>query len=245
MPEIELVPSEYDVQDLERMQQAPRYIRWVFGLIAPHVGQRVLEVGAGIGNYSEFLVACESLTLVDQSSACCAALRSRFQSQDGVRVLQMDICNPDVLALRESRFDTIICLDVLEHTDDTLALRHMNALLAPGGILILKVPALPVLHGTIDEALGHHRRYRRKDLLALVDRAGFFTERHVFLNFIGALGWWINAHVLRRRKQSLGQIRFFDRYLMPLIVWWEQRWPPPLGQSLLVVCRKVFQSEPA
>jgi hypothetical protein len=110
--------------------------------------------------------------------------------------------------------------------------------------LILKVPALPVLRGTIDLALGHHRRYRRKELVARVEQAGFAVERVRYLNLIGALGWWFNAHVLRKRKQSLVQIQFFDRYLMPLIAWGERRWEPPFGQSLLVVARKPSEPEP-
>jgi SAM-dependent methyltransferase len=244
MSEIQQGSPEYDVEDLELMQDAGRYRAWVYRLIAPYVGRRVLEVGAGIGNYAEFLLDREALTLMDCSTGCYTALVNRFASQDSVRVVQMDICDPVVLTLRDYPFDTVICLDVLEHTDDVVALRHMNALLSSGGTLIVKVPALQALHGTIDQALGHHRRYRRQELLGRLKEAGFHAKRHQYLNPIGAIGWWVNAHLLRRRKQSRLQIRFFDRFVVPFSSWLEGRWPPPFGQSLLAICRKVTEVAP-
>lgn len=240
-PESRDAPPEYDLADLEMMREAMHYRRWMYGLIAPFIGRRVLEVGAGIGNYSEFLVGGDALTLLDSSTGCCEALRERFALRNDVHIVQMDICDPIVLTLKDSHFDTIICLDVLEHTDDALALRHMNALLPESGILILKVPALQSLHGTIDRALGHHRRYRRRELLGILKRAGFLPDRCQYINLVGALGWWVNSHVLRRQAQSPIQVRLYDRFVVPLASRVEALWRPPFGQSLLAICRKTSE----
>jgi SAM-dependent methyltransferase len=233
------VPIEHPPEDLELMSAAHRYRRWVFELIRPHVGRHILEVGAGIGNYSAFLAEYGSLVALEKGPTLAAALRRQFAGAPDVRVVEHDIVDPEVQALGTGAFDTVVCLDVLEHIeDDARALGHMHALLADGGTLILKVPALPALYGTIDRALGHERRYRAGQLRRLVAEAGFVDPELSYMNMIGAVGWWINGRVWRRTAQSPAQIRTFER-MVPLIQRLERKWAPPFGQSLVIVCRKA------
>src|SRR5881396_1734968 len=118
---------------LERMAAAPRYNRWMFDRLRPWVGRRVLEIGAGIGNMSAFLVDRERVVLTDTERYYLDRLRQRFAG----------------------RLDTVVCLNVLEHIeDDRASLRAMHDLLQPGGRLVLLVPSLRALYGTLDEALG-------------------------------------------------------------------------------------------
>src|SRR6266568_6432373 len=63
---------------LERMATAPRYNRWMFDRLRPWVGRRVLEIGAGIGNMSAFLVDRERVVLTDTEPYYLGRLRERF-----------------------------------------------------------------------------------------------------------------------------------------------------------------------
>jgi len=114
----------------------------------------------------------------------------------------------------------------------------MAAVIAPGGSIILLLPAFPALYGPIDRNLGHCRRYRRRDLARLASAAGLRVRRARFMNTIGFFGWWINARVLRRDTQSAAQIAFFDRVLVPLMSRLENVAAPPFGQSLFAVLEK-------
>ena len=78
---------------------------------------------------------------------------------------------------RSYDFDTILCINVLEHTaDDAAALRRANQLLMPGGRIIIFVPAGKDLFGTLDRGIGHQRRYERDELIAML-QAGRLRSR--------------------------------------------------------------------
>src|SRR5204862_182599 len=129
---------------LERMAAAPRYNRWMFDRLRPWVGRRVLEIGAGIGNMSAFLVdqtRVERVVLTATEPDYLGRLRERFarRSQVSVAELRLPAVSPALVA---ERLDTVVCLNVLEHIeDDRASLRAMHDLLQPGGRLVLVVPA--------------------------------------------------------------------------------------------------------
>src|SRR5213594_3676230 len=102
---------------LERMAAAPRYNRWMFERLRPWVGRRVLEIGAGIGNMSAFLVDRERVVLTDTEAYYLDRLRARFGGERHVVVAELRL--PAVEPrLKAERLDTIVCLNVLEHIED-------------------------------------------------------------------------------------------------------------------------------
>lgn len=218
---------------LERMAASPRYNRWMFERLRPWVGRRVLEIGAGIGTMSAFLVDRERLILTDAEPDYLTRLRARFADQPHVRVAEVRLPGVD-RHLRAERLDTVVCLNVLEHIEDHHgALRAMHDLLAPGGRLVLLVPALRALYGTLDEALGHFRRYTPKGLSTELERAGFRVRHLEYFNLAGAPGWWFAGRVLRRRLIPRGPLRFYDA-LVPLFRL-EVLLPWRVGQSLIAI----------
>ena len=86
---------------------------------------------------------------------------------------------------------------------------------------------------------GHYRRYSKQGLRALAAAAGFEVKTLRYMNSVGCIGWWVNARILKRTAQSDGQIRIFDRFVVPVMEWVESRVPPPFGQSLFVVLRRT------
>src|SRR6185503_9569666 len=97
----------------------------------------------------------------------------RFVTHPHVRVAELRLPSPDS-HLAAERLDTVVCSNVLEHIeDDCGSLDAIRALLQPAGRLALLVPALRVLYGTMDEGLGHVRRYTPGELSQKLGRAGF------------------------------------------------------------------------
>lgn len=90
---------------------------------------------------------------------------------------------PDALPLEAGAFQCVTLLDVLEHIeDDRATLNAVNALLAPGGELLLTVPAFQFLWGPHDEAHHHQRRYRAHQLQELLQGAGFEISKLSYCN---------------------------------------------------------------
>ena len=96
---------------------------------------------------------------------------------------------------------------------------------------------MPSLYGTLDVHLNHFRRYDPSGLRQAVADAGFAVEETRYLNRPGAIGWWLNSRVLKRRILPRGQLAAF-RWVHPLLRW-EERHPPGFGLSLLVLARKA------
>lgn len=235
-----LCPSAaYTVRDQERMKRATNYFRWQHRLCAPQLGKRVLEIGCGLGNFTQYILDRELVVAIDVEPSCLEALRRRFPDRSNLIALTMDASSPRLADLKKYAMDSVVCLNVLEHIpDDRLVLEHMHSLLPVGGRVVLMVPAFPSLYGPIDAHLGHYRRYERKSLIAVVRAVGFEPVLLRYMNLVGFFGWWMNARVLKRTEQADLQIAIFDRWVVPILSRVEDLVPPPFGQSLFVVLEK-------
>jgi len=227
---------EYTVQDQERMSRARRYFHWQFRLAEAQLGRRVLEVGCGVGNFTRLLMGRELVVAIDVEQDCVAKLRESLNGHSNLLALSMDVLDPAFVGLAEHDLDSVVCLNVLEHVrDDRQALCNMHAVLRPGGKVVLIVPAFPCLCGPIDAHLGHYRRYSKQSLAGLARAAGLQPITLRYLNSIGFLGWWWNARILKKQRQSEFQIAVFDALVVPLLSRIEKRLEPPFGQSIFAV----------
>jgi SAM-dependent methyltransferase len=131
----------------------------------------------------------------------------------------------------------VVCLNVVEHLeDDRGALENIRRVLEDGGRAIILVPYGPKLYGTLDEVLGHRRRYTEDRLIDVSQRAGFVVDEVLKFNRPGVVGWWLNGKVFRRRNFGLGQIRLLNT-LTPLFRLVDPWIPlPPL--SIIAILRK-------
>jgi SAM-dependent methyltransferase len=225
------------------MAAVERYNAWIYQEFADSVGQRILEVGCGIGNMTEYFIDRELLVGIDLLPASVELTRQQYATRDNVLTHLGDITDPDLnSALTHYHFDTVVCLNVLEHIEnDLLALQHMHKVLVPHGKLLLFVPAGAYMYGTLDAALGHYRRYERAMLAERVSAAGFNIQRLSYLNLAGIPGWWLNSRVLKRDILPTSQLKWFNR-LAPLFIRGERLlrkvWDAPFGQSLLCVAQR-------
>lgn len=226
-------------ETLEIMSAAPRYNAWQYDVIAPWIGKRVIEVGSGIGNMSAHILSArrELVVLTDTDAWYREELYRRLGSRPEVRIDSLTLPDPDAPArFANDRLDTAVALNVVEHIEDDIGtLETLRRIVTKQGRVVILVPALDQLYGTLDEELGHFRRYTRTRLRTAFEKAGLAVEHLQWFNRVGTFGWWLNARVRMARRIPIDQLRTFDS-LVPLLRL-ERFLPLPFGQSLIAVGR--------
>jgi glycosyltransferase involved in cell wall biosynthesis len=225
---------------LRRMSKLGSYNEWLHKRFEDWLGQRILEVGSGVGNQTRFFAERERVVASDIEAHYLRELHGKFGQRSNVRIAsyRFPLKQEEVDDLKAERIDSIVCLNVLEHIeDDRGTLRDFARVLPENGHLALLVPAMPSIYGTLDQHLNHFRRYAKDELASKVSEAGFVVDSIRFLNRPGVFGWWLNSKVLKRKVLPGRQLAVF-RYLLPLLALEEKR-PPSFGMSLLVLARKA------
>ena len=227
-------------ETLDRISKLDGMNGWIVDVVRPYVGHRILEVGCGIGNLTGAFLGRDLLVSVDVENEFVDIVRRKFgKDNPNFQALTLNIETDSIDELKTFGFDTVVCLNVLEHIQDDLgALEKMHGVLAESGRLLLLVPALPALYGSLDACLDHYRRYGRRELLAKLRQSGFAVDQVFFMHLVGAVGWWFNSRVAKAQILPKAQIGLYDK-LVPLFRWVESRVRPPVGLSLVAIGRKV------
>lgn len=223
----------------DALSEARNYRQALVTEFSPFLKGMVVEVGAGIGQFTELLQKQNPVTqvvAVEPEEVYCRKIEKRLS---GVQVYRGTCDN-----LPPGTFcHAVACINVLEHIeDDRHALRQFYHLLAnERGALCLFVPARPEIYAPIDRQLRHFRRYTKSDLKEKLETAGFELIRMDYYNFPGYFVWWMLFRVLHMQMTVSG-VKLFDRCLFPMIHWLEERvMRPPIGQSLIAVARPKSQ----
>ncbi len=221
---------------LDRLNRAPRFTRWMADVIRPYIGDRVLEVGAGIGNMSQHLMPRSLYWASDVNPHYLKYLQTLRSTRPYMQVGYTDGMKAESFPV-DQKFDTIVCLNVVEHLqDDCAALRNVLNSLEHGGRAIILVPHGPNLFGTLDEVLGHCRRYTEDQLADVARKAGFEIEQMLKFNRPGVVAWWLNGRVLRRRTFGLAQIRVLN--VLTPVFRLVDKWIPLPPLSIIAILRK-------
>lgn len=223
---------------LRCVSRLSRYNAWLWEQVAPFTGQRILEVGAGIGTMTRYLLHRELVVATDIAPQYLKRLKVRFHGRSNVVVRPLDLDAPLPQDLHAFNLDTILCLNVLEHLkEDEAALERFSALLSSGARVVLILPALKRLYGEIDKAIDHYRRYEKAEIEEKLRRVGFQVEETRFFNSPGIFGWYLNSHLLKRKAVPSLQARSNDLFVPLLRVEKHLTWP--WGALLLAVGRKA------
>ncbi len=233
--------SEADlVQALHAVSDAPHYRQWIFEKIENDLGETVFDVGSGLGDFLDLFLKDpkRKIILSDASEIMRKYLRNRCRSISRVQVVNYDISKKDSQPPRD-RPSTVTCLNVLEHVeDDVQALKNMRELVGPGGKLVLFVPALEGLYGSLDEMAGHYRRYTPKTLSICLKEGGWAILRLEYFNFFWIFTWFLSGKILRQRQLNAKVCGWLDR-IVPFFAQVENVFKPCVGQSLIVIAQKI------
>lgn len=230
----DLYVEPYGRGHLHNLTGTPQYVNWLTELLRPHLGHRVLEMGAGIGNLAGRLMGKRQIYVAaERDPLFLHALRNRFLRTPNVRVVNLaspEASQPEIL-------DTGILSNVLEFADsDRQAVEFVSSQLEAGGKMLVIVPNAEWLKCRLDETLGHRRRYHRAGLEQLLRDCGMECESIRSFNKLGMLAWAFSGKMLRQRRISKFTLKLFDK-----TVWFSRRidgllpWP---GLTLLAVAVK-------
>lgn len=227
----------YSGTELDAMAEAHNYCRWIMQYFAPYLGQRVVEIGAGTGTFSEFLLNSErtaELVLFEAATNLFPILCQKFAKRS-VRLH----CGAFEPLLLGGPVDSIVLVNVLEHIlDDAELLSQIYRSLRPGGCILLFVPALSWNYGSLDKEFGHWRRYSKRELAQKFEQAQLRVKLMRYVNVMGIASWFFAGKILRQSTLRPAQVRWYDRWIIPWSFKLEQVCEPPLGQSLLAVAVK-------
>jgi SAM-dependent methyltransferase len=223
--------------DLELLRRAIRYQRWTVAQFGPRLRGELLEVGAGIGNFTRWLAPLASrVVALEPDQAMCEELRA-------LGLPNVEVVPQPVEALRGGeRFDSVVMFNVLEHIrDEPGVLRVLLEQLRPGGSVNLLVPAHARLFGTLDRRYGHFRRYTKDGVRRLLRAAGFDQVRASYFNPVGAVGWFVAGRILRMRRLSPSAVRLSDAVAVPVGRLLERLGRAPFGQSVVATGVRPLQ----
>jgi len=226
----------YAYEVLRAFAHTHNYNKWIFEIFQPYIRNTLLEVGFGIGNMTKhFIGSCKNYIGIDISKSFLGHMRIDFPDAE---LDLLDIADEKALSLKSKHIDTISCINVLEHIEnDKKALENMFYLLEPDGYLLLFLPAVSSLYGSIDKNLGHYRRYNKKALIELLESVGFKIDKIFFSNFLGLWGWLLNGKILKRKKFPILQPLLFDKIVF-INAKIEKMINLPIGMTLMAVARK-------
>lgn len=229
-------------KNLATMAKAANYNKWIFGNLAPYMGQRILEIGGGIGNMTRLFINKKLVVSTDITDHNIQKLEARFRKKKNFFAVKTDI-SKTTKDLKKFSFDTVVCINVLEHIkSDHRALKNMHSLLGKDGRLLLMLPAFSSLYGTIDRSDCHYRRYDKKHALKKINKAGFRIIKSFYMNLPGFFGWYYHGKILKTKLHPEGDISLFDR-LVPVFSFLEMIIRPPFGLSLIVIAKKKHVGE--
>ncbi|MEP0711059.1 MAG: class I SAM-dependent methyltransferase, partial [Algoriphagus sp.] len=205
----------YPGQELELFENAKNWKSYFSHKINPYISGDVLEVGAGIGGTTPYLVTSKvsSWTCIEPDKVLFEKL---VKEGDTWRNKDLYQFSNAVLEAQTEQYDTILYIDVIEHIEkDGEELVRAYQALRPGGSLIVLVPAFNFLYSPFDQSIGHFRRYDKRMLTAIVPQQMEIRELF-YLDSLGFFSSVANKLVLKQPYPSQGQINFWDSYLVPI-----------------------------
>lgn len=237
------LPVEYVGKDLEAMDFAENYHRWILDIFKPFLGRRLVEVGAGTGSFSNLLLETgpESLSLIEPSAMYDTLVETVPRSAGPTKISHYhNIFTAVADEISKAAPDTILYVNVLEHVENDLEeLLAVHRTLSPGGRLCIFVPSLPFLLSEFDRRIGHFRRYTRKDLVRKCNKAGFRTRLIRSFDAPGIMPWLVKYRLLGSTTMESAAVQLYDRVAVPIIRRVENVLRPPIGKNLIYVGEKI------
>lgn len=238
-PEVE-EDFRYVGTELEVFHYAKNWKHYYRRQMRKFIGEEVLEVGAGIGGTC--VVLCEEgnkrWLCIEPDKVQAKQIQEKIDDGRLAATCEVKALSTEELPDGE-QFDSIIYIDVLEHIEHDheevgFAMRHLR----PGGHLIVLSPAHQFLYSPFDAAVAHFRRYNKKSLSAAMSGYDLECVKMVYLDSVGCLISLGNKLLLRSTTPTWGQMKFWDRGIVPISSFIDRFFAYKLGKSVLGVWRR-------
>lgn len=230
--------QSYFGKDLEDMAFAENYHRWIIEKFKPYLGDVVAEIGAGNGNFTNFLVneKIKRIFALEPSDNIYPLLKNRFKEKK--EVITINAFLSEKCQEFSEFFDSVLYVNVLEHIkSDKEELAFAYKTIKKSGFILIFVPALPWLYSKFDKKIGHFRRYSKKNLTEVVQKSGFSIRNISYFDSAGVILWYI-VFVLLGKTTTRTNVSLFDKFIVPPMRFFENLIRPPIGKNLLVVGEK-------
>jgi glycosyltransferase involved in cell wall biosynthesis len=209
--------DQYGSHILVSLDKVRRFNLWMGRTLMTYVGDRVLEIGAGIGTLTSQFIPRAFYLASDINPSYLSYLRSYSIGKPYLSVRHIDARVPEDFACVKEEFDTVLMINVLEHVpDEQVALKNVWTALMPRGKAIILVPQHPALYGSLDRVLEHRERYTQRSLQQGLEQANFRVESIFDFNRFSVPGWWLNGKILQRKTFSRVQLKVLQM-MMPLL----------------------------
>lgn len=228
-------------ENLEILSHSYNFNNWLYQEILPSLKGDILEVGSGIGTFSEKIIQDfpnSKITLTDVSDSYIKELQKKF-GNDRVSVYKLDLNQKSHYEdIGYKKFNSIVAVNVLEHVEnDEYALLQLYQMLRKEGVLIILVPSHKFLFNSIDEKVGHFRRYSEKDLKFKIKKTQFTIDKMFCFNMLGIIGWYINGNLAKSSSVNTTAMRILDK-LTPILKFSERVLGKKIGLSIICFLRK-------
>lgn len=228
--------DKFGKQTLESMNQAAWYNKWTFKKFNAFLKGNILEVGCGIGNFTQTLISYGKIWGIDINENYVLQTKKIVKKKAAVGLGDIE---KGEYFFKDQEFDSVVCINVLEHIDDdTKAIKNIYKILKDDGNLILLIPSHPFLYGEIDRSIGHFRRYTKKEIVNKLKQEGFKIITFKSLNLLGAIGWYISGKILKNKIVDQSKIKIFN-LLGPYFLKIEDLFKPSFGTSFLIIAKKI------
>lgn len=227
---------------IDSIKNASNFTKWSISIIDKYIGNNILEIGAGIGTFTDFFLQKETVIATEIDDYCFAELLKKYDNNYKIKVINGDILddsfvetvkqvNPDI--------NTVICFNVLEHIeDDSKAIGNIKKCIKKDGYIILRVPAFNLLYSNLDRNVGHFRRYSKKDISEKILLNGLEIVELSYMDMVGFMAWFFLFKIFKKESfASENQIGIYDKFV-PLFSKIEKLIKYPFGLTLFAVCKK-------
>jgi SAM-dependent methyltransferase len=232
---------KYQGQELQLFEKAINWKKYFSKVLRPYISGRVLECGAGIGSTTNLLnindLNTNEWVLLEPDREMADLLSAKIDEKllpSNCTVQQATIYDLKI----SNRFDTIIYIDVLEHIEnDKSEIEKAVSLLDRNGKLIILAPAFPAIYSNFDKAIGHHRRYTKRQLGSLIPE----SLKKLRLCYLDSLGFFLslaNKAMLKQSYPSAKQVILWDKYVIPVSKITDKLFNYSFGKSILGIWQK-------
>jgi SAM-dependent methyltransferase len=259
--------TTYIGNELELFSHAHNWKNYWGSKVKPYLGERVLEVGAGLGGTTQHLFNEKTIkqwTCLEPDPALAQGIQDKIdkglipnkceiivktleQIAQSLKNKNLETPNSGAnltseiqnLKFTEGGYDAIIYIDVIEHIEnDKAELAQTLPFLKKDGHLIILVPAHQFLFSPFDKAIGHFRRYNRPHLKSVIPE-GYEIVKAQYLDTVGLAASLANKLFLKQSYPTLKQILFWDKYIVSTSKLVDKMTFHNFGKSVLLIARNT------